>query len=57
MNINGRMKVKTLKKEFKEEFGLIVRIYEGNKFADDEVTIASIRKEGEIKGDFSPKKT
>jgi len=56
MNISGRMKVKTLKKEFNDEFGLILRVYEGNKFADDDATIASLRKEGQIKGDFSPQK-
>jgi hypothetical protein len=33
MNINERMKVKTLRAEFKEEFGLILRIYDGRSFA------------------------
>lgn len=56
MNISGRMKVKSLKKEFNAEFGLVIRVYDGNKFADDDATIASLRKGGEIKGEFSPQK-
>ena len=56
MKISGRMQVKTLKKEFLQEFGLQIRVYEGNMFADDDATIASLRKEGQIKGDFSPQK-
>ena len=56
MNINGRMKVKTLKAEFKSEFGLSLRVYDGRSFADDNSTLASIRK-GDNKGDnFSPQK-
>ena len=56
MNINGRMKVKTLKKEFQDEFGLILRVYDGRNFADDDATLASIRK-GDAKGsEFSAQK-
>jgi|GEM_PF-1741067 hypothetical protein len=57
MNINGRMKVKTLRAEFKSEFGLTLRVYDGRSFADDDSTLASIRK-GDNKGDeFSPRKS
>lgn len=57
MNINGRMHVKTLKKEFKKEFGLSMRVYEGKSFAKEDVTLASVRKSDEpIRGEFSPKK-
>jgi len=56
MKISGKMKVKTLKSQFKEEFGLTLRVYDGRSFADDESTLASIRK-GESKGgEFSPRK-
>lgn len=43
------MKVKTIKTQFKKEFGLTLRVYDGRSFADDDVTLASIRK-GESKG-------
>jgi hypothetical protein len=42
MNINGRIKVKTLKLEFKKEFGLSLRIYDGRSFADENSTLAII---------------
>ena len=38
-NINGRMKVKTLKTDFKKEFGLSIRVYVGVNFADDDATL------------------
>ena len=41
-NISGRQKVKTLKANFKKEFGSTLRIYNGARFADDDSTIASI---------------
>ena len=48
-----KMKVKTLKANFKEEYGSTLRVYNGKKFADDDATLASIRKEdakgGEVK--------
>ncbi len=56
LKIDGRMKVKTLKKAFKDEFGLSLRVYNGVKFADDEATLASIRKGGSKTGEFSPRK-
>ena len=57
INISGRMTVKTLKDQFKENFGLNLRVYSGRSFADDDSTIASIRRdESSIKGDYNPKK-
>ncbi len=56
LNINGRMKVKTLRKDFKSEFGLSLRLYDGRSFADDEATLASIRKGDSKGGEFSPKR-
>ena len=55
-DINGRMKVKTLKSNFKEEFGLTIRIYDGRSFADDEATLASIRKSDSKGGEFAPQR-
>lgn len=53
LSISGKMKVKTLKANFKAEYGSTLRVYVGKKFADDEATLASIRKEdakgGEVK--------
>lgn len=53
LSISGKMKVKTFKANFKEEYGSTLRVYVGKKFADDDATLASIRKEdakgGEVK--------
>lgn len=49
MKISGRMLVKSFKAQFKETFGIGVRLYNGSRFADDEATLASIRK-GDAKG-------
>lgn len=46
LSITGRMKVKTFKTSFKEEYGSTLRVYVGPKFADDDATLASIRKDG-----------
>ena len=54
VNINGRMKVKTLKKQFMDEFGLQIRIYDGRSFADEDATLAAIRKGDSKGGEFSP---
>lgn len=54
LNINGRMKVKTLKSDFKKEFGLNIRIYDGREFANEDATLASVRKSDSIGGEFSP---
>jgi hypothetical protein len=56
LNINGRMKVKTLRADFKTEFGLTLRVYDGKSFADDDATLASIRKGDSKGGEFSPRK-
>jgi len=45
ITVSGRMKVGTLRTQFKEAFGATLRVYKGAKFADDEVTLASIRQE------------
>ena len=48
--LNGRTKVKTLKANFKENFGSTLRVYKSvsckGGFADDDATLASIRAEG-----------
>ncbi|GIZ15079.1 hypothetical protein [Capnocytophaga catalasegens] len=49
--ISGKMKVKTLKANFKNEFGSTLRVYNGQKFADDDATLASIRKNDAKGGD------
>jgi len=56
LNINGRMKVKTLRAGFKKEFGLALRVYDGRSFADDDATLASIRKGNSVGGEFSPQR-
>ena len=49
LNINGRMLVKNLKKQFKEAFGASLRVYNGKELADDDARLASIRT-GDAKG-------
>lgn len=49
LNVSGRMKVKTLRDNFYNEFGLTLRVYDGVKFADDDATLASIRKHNDNK--------
>ena len=56
LNINGRMKVKTLRADFLEEFGLTLRVYNGRSFADNDATLASIRKDDSKGGEFAPRK-
>ena len=56
VNINGRMAVKTLQKEFNKEFGLALRVYDGKSFADESATLASIRKGDKTGGEISPRK-
>jgi len=51
--VSGRMKVKSLKTSFKENFEVTLRVYNGKRFADDDATLASIRKDdGKAKGDL-----
>ena len=40
------MTIATLKRQFKEQFHANLRVYDGSKFADDNATVASIRKDG-----------
>ncbi len=49
MNISGRTTVSKLKTMFKEEFGIGVRVYNGNRFAEDSATLASIRNGGDAR--------
>ena len=44
ISVSGRMSVKTLKSQFKKEFGLTLRVYNGAKFAEEDATLASLRK-------------
>jgi hypothetical protein len=41
-NISGRLSVAGLKRQFKQEFGLELRVYKGNKFAEEKATLASL---------------
>ena len=54
--LNGRTKVKTLKANFKENFGSTLRVYKSASckggFADDDATLASIRAEGKKGGEL-----
>ena len=54
--LDGRMKVKTLKANFKECFGATLRVYKSESckggFADDDATLASIRGEGKKGGEL-----
>ena len=45
IRVDGRMKVDTFKDNFKETFGVSIRIYKGSRFADGSVTLSSIRAE------------
>lgn len=53
IKISGRMAVKTLKKQLKDAYGVTVRVYNGVKFADDDATLASIRKNDSKGGEVS----
>ena len=54
--LNGRTKVKTLKANFKENFGATLRVYKSvtckGAFADEDATLASIRAEGAKGGEL-----
>ena len=55
-SLDGRTKVKTLKANFKKNFGATLRVYKAvsckSAFADDEATLASIRGEGAKGGEL-----
>jgi len=42
--IDGAMKVKKLRTNFKKEFGSTLRLYDGNSFASDDDKVADIAK-------------
>lgn len=48
--VSGRMKVKSLRAQFKKEFGSTLRVYNGKRLADDDHTLASIRTNDDKKG-------
>ena len=50
IRVDGRMKVDKFKQEFKETFGVGIRIYKGPRFADGDATLASIRSENAKSG-------
>ena len=54
--LNGRTKIKTLKADFKKNFGTSLRVYKNvsckGAFADDDATLASIRAEGAKGGEL-----
>ena len=43
IDVHGNTRVKTLKKAFKQEYGVGIRVYKGKHFADDDATLASVR--------------
>lgn len=55
--LKSKMKVKTLKAEFKKAFGSTLRVYKSvsckGAFADDDATLASIRAEGAKGGELA----
>ena len=51
--ISGRMKVRTLKANFKAAYGSTLRVYKGQRFADDDATLVEIRKDGYHAGDVT----
>ena len=52
INAKGNTRVKTLKKDFKKEYGVEIRIYDGAKHAADDSTLASVRKGDASGGDI-----
>lgn len=57
LKIDGRMKVKTLKANFKAAFGSILRVYKSisckGAMADDNATLASLRADGAKGGELT----
>ena len=57
LKIDGRMKVKTLKANFKSNFGSSLRVYKSitckGAFVDDDATLASLRTEGAKGGELT----
>ena len=48
--ITGNMKVKSLKEDFKAEFGGTLRVYDGRSHAADTATVGSVAKKTITKG-------
>ena len=44
LEISGQMKIRTLKANFHQLFGSHLRLYDGNRLADEDATVASIAK-------------
>ncbi len=59
ISVSGKMKVKSLKNDFKKAFGATLRVYQSvsgkGRFADDDATLASIRAEGAKGGELAVK--
>ena len=57
LKIDGRMKVKTLKANFKKNFGSTLRVYKSatckGAMADEDATLASLRAEGAKGGELT----
>ena len=51
MSISGNMKVGSLQNEFKSNFGLYLRVYKGNRFANPDITLAKLNKSTSAKID------
>ena len=54
-NVDGRLKVKTFKANFKQAFGATLRVYTTTTCkspADDDATLASLRAEGKKGGEL-----
>ena len=55
--LDGRMKVKSLKENFKKNFGATLRVYKSvtckGAMADDNATLASLRAEGKAGGELT----
>lgn len=47
--IDGRMTVRQLKENFKNEFEGTLRVYDGREKADDNATLAAIRQNDDVK--------
>ncbi len=50
-SISGNMKIKTLKDNFKDQFGSTIRVYNGVKFASDSDTVGKIAKKSVKRGE------
>jgi len=55
LKVDGRMKVKTLKENFKKTFGYTLRVYNTqNHFVDEELLLSGVRQDDSVKtGEFS----